>query len=255
MPKGLKSLPESEFSVTPKGATRCIVVFHEVWGLVGHTQDVCKRVSKLGFAAVAPNLYTGHERVLSPENIQATMEGVWDLSLEERRDRAKVAEVLAKKGLGQNIMDVADVLYDEHFRDEVLGKAVAAVDRAHSKFDVVGTLGFCLGGGMAMKAAARSRKIRATISFYGEPPATPDVRKIESPILAIHAMQDEIINQKVPAFVGAMLAEGKDLTLKTYPNTRHGFFNDTREGIYNRSAAQEAWDITRWFLDRTLARQ
>lgn len=255
MPDGAKPQARHEFSVVPKGATRCVVVFHEVWGLVGHTQDVCKRVSKLGFAAMAPNLYRGHESILTPENIQKTMEGVWELSLEERRDRAKVTEALSKKDLDQKIMEVAAVLYDQHFRDELLNRSVAAVESADAKFDGVATLGFCIGGGMAMKAATRSRLMQATVSFYGEPPATADLHKIESPILALYAMQDEIINQKVPAFVGAMLSEGKDLTLKTYPHTRHGFFNDTRKGIYNRSAAQEAWEITRWFLDRTLGKQ
>ena len=244
-----------DYSVTPKGAAGCVVVLHEVWGLVSHTKDVCKRVSKLGFAATAPNLYRGYDDILNPEDIQKTMEGVWELSLEERRDRAKVAETLSKKGADPKLMEVAAVLYSQSFRDELLDRAVAEVGRAHKKFGRVATLGFCIGGGLAMKAATRSGRMRSTVSFYGEPPATPYVPKIRTPVLALHAMQDEIINQRVPAFVGAMLDEGKDLTLKTYPGTRHGFFNDTRRTVYNRSAALEAWDITRWFLDRTLGRQ
>jgi carboxymethylenebutenolidase len=96
--------------------------------------------------------------------------------------------------------------------------------------------------------------MNSAISFYGQPPSLEDVARIAVPILDIHANQDEIINKSVPAFVGAMLEGGKDLTLKTYPQTRHGFFNDTRKEVYNRDAANEAWDITRWFLDRTLGR-
>ena len=80
-----------EFSVEPKGAGSSVVVFHEVWGLVGHTEDVCKRLGKLGFAATAPNLYTGHGDILTPANIQEAMEGLWELSLEERHDKEKVA--------------------------------------------------------------------------------------------------------------------------------------------------------------------
>ena len=52
----------------------------------------------------------------------------------------------------------------------------------------------------------------------------------------------------------AMLEGGKDLTLKTYPKTKHGFFNDSRKEVYDRDAANEAWSITRWFLERTLGR-
>ena len=72
----------TRFTLTPKGASGCVVVFHEVWGLVEHTKDVCKRVSKLGFAAAAPDLYSGHGRLLTPDNIQMAMEGLWELSLE-----------------------------------------------------------------------------------------------------------------------------------------------------------------------------
>ena len=246
--------PKPEFSIEPRGAVGCVVVFHEVWGLVEHTEDVCKRVSKLGFAARAPNLYRGRDELLTPGNIQKAMEGVWELSLEERRDKAKVAQALSRKGVSDEAKEVASVLYDPSFRDRLLGDALEAIERAHPKFDGVTTMGFCMGGGLSLKCATKSRHLRSAISFYGEPPATEDVGRISIPILDIHANQDEIINKKVPAWVGAMLEGGKDLTLKTYPRTKHGFFNDTRKEVYDRNAANEAWDITRWFLERTLGR-
>jgi carboxymethylenebutenolidase len=249
-----KQQPKPEFSITPKGADGCVVVFHEVWGLVEHTEDVCKRVGKLGFAAVAPNLFRGHDRILTPDNIQKAMEGVWELSLEERRDKAKVAEALNKKGVSLEIKEVAATLYDPAFRDKLLADALVVVERTHSKFEGVTTLGFCMGGGLSLKCAVKSPHLRSAVSFYGEPPVVEDVVKIAVPVLDIHANQDEIINKKVPAFVGAMLEGGKDLTLKTYPQTKHGFFNDTRKDVYDRKAADEAWDITKWFLERTLER-
>jgi len=238
----------------PKGASACVVVFHEVWGLVEHTEDVCKRVGKLGFAATAPNLYRGNDELLTPDNIQKAMEGLWELSLEERRDKEKVARALDKKGVGGEAREVAAVIYEPTFRDKLLEDALAAVGRAHSKFGDVSTLGFCLGGGLSLKCATKTHSMKSAISFYGQPPATKAVPGISIPILDIHANQDEIINKAVPAWVGAMLQGGKDLTLKTYPRTRHGFFNDTRKEVYNRGAANEAWDITRWFLERTLGR-
>ena len=243
-----------EFSVVPKGASGCVVVFHEVWGLVQHTEDVCKRVSKLGFAARAPNLYKDHAELLTPVNIQKAMEGVWELSLEERRDKLKVAQALNKKGVEAEVRDVASIIYEPSFRDKMLEDAVAAVERAHSEFEGVTTLGFCLGGGLSLKCATRSQHLKSAVSFYGQPPPTEDLTKISIPILDIHANHDEIINKSVPEFVGAMLEGGKDLTLKTYPRTRHGFFNDTRKEVYDRSAANEAWDITKWFLEKTLRR-
>jgi len=216
--------------------------------------DVCKRVGKLGFAAIAPDLYKGHGELLTPTNIQKAMEGLWELSLEERRDKGKVARALDKRGVGREVKEVAAILYEPTFRDRMLEDAVAVVELAHSKFGSVSTLGFCLGGGLSLKCATKSQHMKSAISFYGLPPATEDVPRISIPILDIHANQDEIINKAVPAWVGAMLEDGKDLTLKTYPRTRHGFFNDTRKEVYDRDAADEAWDITKWFLERTLAR-
>ena len=246
---------DAEFSVEPKGATGCVVVLHEVWGLVGHTKDVCKRIGKLGFAATAPDLYKGHADLLTPDNIQKAMEGVWDLSLEERRDRAKVAQALDRKGASDDVRRVVETIYEPSFRDRMLDEAVAAVGRAHSRFDWVVTLGFCLGGGLALKCATKTGHLSAAVSFYGMPPQSEDVRKISVPVLDIHAHEDELINKSVPAFVGAMLDGDKDLTLKTYPRTRHGFFNDTRIEVYDRNAANESWDITKWFLERNLGRR
>jgi carboxymethylenebutenolidase len=246
-----KSAPdETEFSVEPKGATDCIVVFHEVWGLVEHTEDVCKRLGKLGFAALAPNLYKGHGDILTPDNIQKAMEGLWHLSLDERRDKAKVSRALGEKGVGEDVRRVAALIYEPSFRDRMLDDALGAVTKAHTKFDRVATLGFCLGGGLSLKCAVRTGRLKAAISFYGQPPPPEDVSRISAPILDIHAFQDELINKSVPGFVGAMLEGGKDLTLKTYPRTRHGFFNDTRKDVYNREASNQAWDITKWFLER-----
>jgi carboxymethylenebutenolidase len=246
----LKPKTKSEYAVTPGRAESCIVVFHEVWGLVDHTKDVCKRLGKLGFAAVAPNLYSGYE-ILTPRNIQKAMEGVWELSLEERRNRTKVASALESKGVSQDIKEVAGIIYNPVFRDKLLETALAAVERAHANFEAVATLGFCLGGGLSFKCAAMSTSLKSAIGFYGEPPVA-EVGKISIPVLALFAYQDEIINRKVPAFVGAMLEGGKDLMLKTYPHTKHGFFNEARKAVYNREAAREAWDVTKWFLERTL---
>ena len=246
------SSPEPEFFITPKGAASCVVVIHEVWGLVEHTKDVCKRVGKLGFAAVAPNLYKDHGSLLTPDLIQKAMEGVWGLSLEERRDKNKVAEALDKKEASDKVRQVVSVLYDPAFRDKLLESSLASVEWAKSKFADVATLGFCIGGGLSLKCATRSPSLKSAVSFYGQPPATEDAGKVSIPILAIYANHDEIINKSVPEFVGTMLDGGKDLTLKTYPRTQHGFFNDTRKDVYDRKSADAAWEITRWFLEKTL---
>lgn len=235
-------------------ASACVVVLHEVWGLVPHTRDVCRLVGKLGFSAYAPNLYAGNDDILIPDNIQKAMEGVWDLSLEERRDKAKVTAALEKKKVPEDIKEVATLLYDQGFRDRLLSKALTATREASSKYEQVATLGFCMGGGLSLKVAAKSDGLTSAVSYYGEPPISELLQGISVPMLAFYAEQDEIINSKVPAFVGEALKSGKDLTLKTYPHTKHGFFNDSRKTVYDRGAATHSWGLARWFLSRTLGR-
>jgi len=229
-----------------------VVVLHEVWGLLPQIKDVCRRLCKLGFAAAAPDLYWREKNLLTPTKIQKAMEGVWDLSLGERRDFAKVKASITRKQLGAETLAVAALLYSESFRRHLILDAIWAFEQTRVRYHRASILGFCLGGGIALKAAARTKSPRSVVSFYGEPPSQRELARISAPILAIHATKDEIINTKVPAFVENAIAAEKDLTLKVYPHTRHGFFNDTNKSVYNKSAAAEAWELTRWFLDRTL---
>jgi len=232
-----------------------LVVLHEVWGLVPHIEDVCKRLSKLAFATLAPNLYWRHDHLLVPEKIRAAMKAVWDIPLEERYHLEKVAKRLAEKKASQETLEVVSALYDRRFRDQMLQDAISCALYARSRYSAVGSIGFSMGGGLSARLATRLRGLGSCIVFYGEPPEPSDVHKIECPLLAIYAERDEIINSKVLAFVQSAIASGTDLTLKVYPKTRHGFLNDTDGYVFNEEAANDAWELTEWFLKRTLARK
>lgn len=217
-----------------------------------HIEDICKRLGKLGFASVAPDLYWEKKDLLNPESIQAAMEGVWDLALEERRSKSKVLGEMIRKGFGRDTLGVVSILYSKGFRDRLLSDAISVVKATHSQYKRTAILGFCLGGGLALKVAARIGGLDSVVSFYGEPPSPAEVRRISSPVLAIHAAHDEIINPRIPMFVEEVLASGKDLTLKVYPDTRHGFFNDTSAPVYSAAAAEDAWELTTRFLRKKL---
>src|SRR3989449_11611868 len=179
------------FFVKPASPAGSVVVLHEVWGLVPHIEDVCKRVSKLGFTAVAPDLYRKDKELLVPEKIRAAMEGVWSLSLLERRDINKVREALTKKGLSHEIMRVATTLYNQDFRDQMLDDAVACVKYSYERTPRVATLGFCLGGGISARVATRFSQLTACIVFYGEPPDTLGVQRIRARISSFNRARAE----------------------------------------------------------------
>jgi len=243
-------LARPDFAVEPKGASGCVVVFHEIWGLAEHTRDVCKRLGRLGFAAAAPNLYKGHDELLTPSNVRAAMEVVWDLSLEERRDKTKVKAVLARKKPGREVADAVTTLYDPGFREQLLVTATELVENSNGRFGGVSTMGFSFGGGVSLRVATRTQKLKSAIAYCGEPPE--EVSMISCPMLAVYADEDGFMNRRVPGFVEASTRAGKDLTIKTLPGANHEFFDYTKKATYNREAAEEAWKVTTWFLARTL---
>ena len=243
----------SAITGTPLGSDApCVVVLHEVWGLDSHIADVCKRLRKLGFATAVPDLYRVKVDLLTRPNIQKAMEAVWDLSLEERRDKEKVAAEPARRGADGTI-EVLAVLYDQRFRRKILEITLEAVGEARAKHRRVATLGFSLGGGLSLAAVAAGAPLDAAVAYCAEPPKS-GLGGRSVPVLAIYASQDELMNPRVPAFIDAALKQEDNLTIRVLPNTRHDFFNRTKED-FNRAAADEAWKLTEWFLAGKLRRR
>ena len=60
------------------------------------------------------------------------------------------------------------------------------------------------------------------------------------------------MNPNIPTLVDATMQHKNDLTLRILPDARHDFFNESKKGLYNRAAAEEAWRLTEWFLAETL---
>lgn len=232
----------------------CVVVLHEVWGPDSSIEGACKRLRKLGFATSVPDLYRGYERLLTPRNIRKATEVVWDLSLAERWDVKKVASEATKRRADPTDREVLSVMYDRGFRDGMMEITMDAVREAREGHRRVATLGFSLGGGLSLAAAFAPGHPDSAVAYCGEPPKAPALRGV-TPTLAVCASQDELMNPLMPAFVEAALSNGLDLTVKTLPNTQHDFFNENMKDRYNRAAAEEAWAVTGWFLERTLGRQ
>ncbi len=88
--------------------------------------------------------------------------------------------------------------------------------------------------------------------FYGRQPKAADVSRIESPLLLHYAGLDKRVNQGWPDYEAALKANGKAFTAHIYPNTNHGFHNDTTPR-YDMSAADLAWSRTIEFYNDHLA--
>lgn len=191
-----------------------VVVIQEWWGLVPHIEDVARRLSAEGFIALAPDLYHG-QHADEPDEARK-------LAMALERDTA-VAEILAA------------------------ARYLAGLDRVAPK--KIGVVGWCMGGGLALSAAAEDGNLGGVVSFYGRPLSADDTARLHIPVLALYAEHDHsITSDDVESFESALAENSVPHQVHTYAGTQHAFFNDTRPGIYNPIAAADAWRRTlAWF--------
>jgi len=208
----------------PTGASKApgILVIHENRGLTPHIRDVARRLAKLGFVALAPDLLTPKGGADSFDDPAAAIAALGEL------DRgAMVDELLA-------------------CLEEL--SALPEVDPSR-----VGVTGFCFGGGMAWRVATKAPQLRAAVPFYGSIPPLEDVPGIGAAVLAIYGGLDERINAGIADIEGAMAANGKSFEKEIYEGAEHAFHNDTNPDRYHPEAAAAAWARTAAFFAEHLA--
>jgi len=196
-----------------EGAGPGVVVIQEWWGLVPHIQEVCDRFAGEGFTALAPDLYQGKSTTEPDEAGKLMM----TLNLDR-----------ASKDMGGAI----DYLKGS---DAVRGRGV-------------GVVGFCMGGGLALKLAVdRAADVNAVVSFYGLIPwegATPDWSQLDCAVQGHFATQDEFFTTEAANELERTLEQlGKDVEVHHY-EADHAFFNDTRPEVHDAEDAARAWERT-----------
>lgn len=109
-----------------------------------------------------------------------------------------------------------------------------------------GSFGF--GGTVANTFAVRFPDLAAALPFYGGQPAAADVAKSKAPRMLDYAGLDDRLNAGWPAYEAALKANNVKYQAFIYPNTNHGFHNDTTPR-YDEAAAKLAWSRTLAFLN------
>jgi len=198
--------------------TPAVLVLHAWWGLDDRIESVCRRLASLGYVALAPDLYGGQTAATSDEAA----------ALRDQLDR------------GQALWDLGAALsFLQHGTDTRVGR--------------VGVLGFSLGGSMAWRLAARRPgEIAALVSFYGLA-GDVDPGSLRIRTQGHFASADELLTaDEVESWRGRLNPTSGAGEFHTYAGTAHGFFESPVSGVYAPAAAQQAWDRTLAFLDRTL---
>ena len=205
---------------SPNGSA--VIVIQEWWGLVGHITDVADRFAAQGYVTLAPDLYHG-------------------VSTREPDEAGKLMMGLAMDQAAKDIAGAAAFLASQP--DVTTGK--------------VGTVGFCMGGSLALWSATLSDHVVAAVGYYPPVPwerMSPRWSNYSGKAAQIHCSEGDGtsaapgIQQAKAAIEGA----GGTVDLFDYPGTEHAFFNDDRPEVYAPEASDEAWNRTLEFFRANL---
>jgi carboxymethylenebutenolidase len=199
------------------GKLPAVLVVHENRGLNPHIEDITRRLALDNFIAFAPDAlfplggYPGDE------------------------DQAR--EVFPK--------------LDQTKTEEDFVAAAKFLKSQPGTNGKLGVVGFCYGGRMVNVLATRLPDLNAGVPFYGVAPDLNKVPNIKAPLLLHFAGTDERVNASWPPYETALKSAGAKYEAFTYPNTQHGFNNDTTPR-YDAAAAKLAWSRTIEFFKKNL---
>ncbi len=205
-----------------------VLVAHEIFGVHAYIADVVRRLARLGYFAIAPNLFQRQGDPTQLANVELILSSVV----------ARVPDAQAMADLDATLAYAAS--------DPQADVARAAIT------------GFCWGGRIVWLYCAHSAKLRCGVAWYGrlvgEPSAqTPrhpiDVAASErSPVLGLYGSEDAGIPQSSVLAMRERLAtapSGSEIVV--FPAAPHGFHADYRDS-YRALAASEGWKrMLGWF--------
>ena len=202
------------------GSLPGILVIHENRGLNAHIEDVARRAALAGYVVLAP-------------------------------------DGLSYVGGALEDQEASRDLFAQSDRERITADVLAGVPYLAARSDCtgrIGSVGFCYGGGVALRcAAAYPQSIGAAVCFYGSPLNAEQTAQVQAPLMMHYAGEDARINDTIPEF-RALLDEYKlAYSLHMYPGTGHGFHNDSSAARYNEAASRLAWQRTLSLFESSLA--
>jgi carboxymethylenebutenolidase len=204
-----------------------VLVVEEVFGVHEHIKDLCRRLAKSGYLAVAPELYARY----------GDLSAVTDLAAMQR-------EVIDKAPDDQMMKD--------------LDNAAAWAGKNGGDAARLAITGFCLGGRTVWLYAAHNPNLKAAAAWYGQvagptsplrPRTATDVAaELKAPLLGLYGGQDTGIKPAdVQAAAAKARAGGKTVEIHIYPDAPHGFNADYRPS-YRKADAEDGWRrMLAWF--------
>ncbi|MDR3417882.1 MAG: dienelactone hydrolase family protein [Nevskia sp.] len=203
-----------------------VLVIHEIFGVHEHIQDLCRRLAKQGYYAIAGDLYARYG------------------------DATKVADI---KELMSTIVSKAS---DTQVRSD-LDAAVKFAASEKADTHKLAVTGFCWGGRQTWMYTAATPSVKAGVAWYGPLAKAPQgsqtaievAGNIKGRVLGLYGGQDQGISQDdVQKMRDALTAAGDGKsTIQVYPDAPHGFNADYRPS-YRETEAKDGWArMLAWF--------
>jgi carboxymethylenebutenolidase len=211
-----------------------ILVVQEIFGVHEHIKDICRRLAKEGYMAIAAELYARQSSVAGMSDIQEI-----------------ISKVVAKVPDAQVMSDLdATAAY---------AKASGSADTAR-----LGITGFCWGGRITWLYAEHNPAVKAGVAWYGKLVGDPStltpkqpidlVGDLNAPVLGLYGAADTGIPvDTIEKMRSACQAAGKICEFVIYPDTPHAFNADYRPS-YREGPAKDGWArMLAWFRSHGVA--
>jgi len=206
-----------------------ILVVQEIFGVHAYIQDVCRRLAKLGYLAIAPEMFY------------------------RQGDVSKLTDIAQIRAIVSKVPD-AQVMSD-------LDATVAwAAKSANGNTQKLGITGFCWGGRITWLYAAQNYNVKAGVAWYGRlvgdsTPLTPkhpvDIAKnLQVPVLGLYGGKDTGISlDTVEQMRDRLKGCSTNSEIIVYPEAPHAFHADYRPS-YRQADAEDAWKrLQAWFKE------
>ena len=212
-----------------EGARPAVLVVHEWWGLNDYDKMRARELAKLGYIAMAIDMYGNGKTADNPTDAQNLA-----MPFYQNPEMAKAR----------------------------LDAAIAKI-KTYSQTDAnnVAAIGYCFGGGVLLNSARLGEDLKCVVSFHGGLVGTPaDKNKLKAKILVCQGEADQFVKpDEVEKFKHQMDSIGADYTFKSYTGANHSFTNPNSTAMgekfklpiaYNAAADTASWNDMKEFFSK-----
>ena len=217
------------YDESKEGARPAVLVVHEWWGLNDYIKMRARELAKLGYIAMAVDMYGNGKRADNPTDAG----------------------------------NLATPFYQNPQLAKTNFEAALNKFKTYGQVDAnnIAAMGYCFGGGILLNLARMGEDLKGVVSFHGSLVGTaPDKNLLKAKILVCHGNDDKFVPQtEVAQFKKQMDSIGASYIFKSYDGATHAFTNPNATAMgqkfnipiaYNAAADTASWNEMKDFFHK-----